>query len=162
MTFEFTSLLCRLSNRVLLVAAQEMENSEDIGFRDDVAAVHRRLQAAVAPAVTRAKSVAMNPHDHLASNAWREANNELLQCVSGVEQVFQARAGGRTSTLPRPPLPDEMVPPPPRPPPPSGTTYAAPPRPPPPADTDDEEESIFKRQPHPSQPIMVFFIPCHA
>lgn len=83
---------------------------------------------------------------------------QLLQCVSGVEQVFQTRAGGRTSTLPRPPLPDEMVPPPPRPPPPTGTTYAAPPRPPPPADTDDEDESIFRRQPHPSQPIMVQFI----
>ncbi|KAG6439878.1 hypothetical protein O3G_MSEX001169, partial [Manduca sexta] len=41
---------------------------------------------------------------------------------------------------------------PPRPPPPAA---AAPPRPPPPADTDDEGEDIFRRQPHPSQPILV-------
>lgn len=66
-----------MSNRVLLVAAQEMENSEDVGFRDEVAAAHRRLQAAVAPAVTRAKAVAINPHDHNAANGWRDANNEV-------------------------------------------------------------------------------------
>lgn len=55
-----------------------MENSDDPSLRAELGAVHARLQAAVAPAVCAAKSVALNPGDHAAANMWRENNNEVI------------------------------------------------------------------------------------
>lgn len=65
----------RLANRVLLVAGRERDNTEDGAFSAALGTAQSRLQAALAPAVRAAKSVALGqpgapPH-------WRTANGEV-------------------------------------------------------------------------------------
>ncbi|CAH0731450.1 unnamed protein product, partial [Brenthis ino] len=149
-----TSAIARLANRVLLVGGAERDNTEDGEFAAALAEAHARLQAAIAPAVRAAKRVALA--DATAPPVWRKANAEIIQAAANVEETLS-----RQHAPPPPALPEALQalrvsPPaapqaPPRPPPPA---QAAPPRPPPP-DTDDEGEDIFRRQPHPSQPILV-------
>ncbi|XP_068624642.1 vinculin [Battus philenor] len=144
-----TSAIARLANRVLLVGGAERENTEDGEFARALGGAHQRLQASIAPAVRLAKRVALG--ERAAAAGWRAANNEIMSAVGEVEAALGRHAGQET------PLAESMRSlqlqenPPPRPPPP---TACAPPRPPPP-DTDDEGEDIFRRQPHPSQPILV-------
>ncbi|VEN57814.1 unnamed protein product [Callosobruchus maculatus] len=153
-----TSAIARLANRVLLVAKQESDNSEDPHFIDTLNRASDALQNSVPPMVQDAKSVALNPSDHNAASRWRESNKSLLNAVRQVRDAVQV-------SPPPPPLPDlnalhlETTPSnyfvdkdqaPPRPPLPHD---GAPMRPPPP-ETDDEDE-VFKKAPLPSQPIMV-------
>ncbi|CAK1595344.1 unnamed protein product [Parnassius mnemosyne] len=159
-----TSAIARLANRVLLVGGAERENTEDGEFARALGGAQQRLQASIAPAVRLAKRVALR--DRAAVPAWRAANAEIMSAASEVEAAFgrhAARAPELADAL-RALHVDERAPP--RPPPPAPLAPAAPaphaphapglapPRPPPP-DTDDEDEDIFRRQPHPSQPILV-------
>ncbi|KPI95246.1 Vinculin [Papilio xuthus] len=150
-----TSAIARLANRVLLVGGAECENTEDGEFGRALAAAQQRLQASIPPAVRLAKRVALG--ERAAVPGWRTANNEIMSAASEVEGALSRHA------VRAPPLAEAMGAlrladtPPPRPPPPAPAPPApglAPPRPPPP-DTDDEGEDIFRRQPHPSQPILV-------
>ncbi|ENN77621.1 hypothetical protein D910_07599 [Dendroctonus ponderosae] len=161
-----TSAIARLANRVLLVAKQESDNSEDPNFINELNRASDALQGAVPPMVQDAKSVAVNPADHNAVSRWRESNKALLNAVGQVRGAVQVSPE-------LPPLPDinnlhigdnsdvlmqELVP--------SykSTSEQAPPRPPlpydgaplrpPPPETDDEDD-VFKTIPNPSQPIMV-------
>ncbi|XP_066153986.1 vinculin isoform X9 [Euwallacea fornicatus] len=176
-----TSAIARLANRVLLVAKQECDNSEDPHFIDELTRASDGLQGAVPPMVQDAKAVAVNPADHNAVSRWRESNKALLNAVGQVRNAV--------SVSPElPPLPDinnlhignntfdrverdvspsynchqgyySFIPEyilederaPPRPPLPYD---GAPMRPPPPPETDDEDE-VFKHAPSASQPIMV-------
>ncbi|XP_048487012.1 vinculin isoform X3 [Plutella xylostella] len=150
-----TSAIARLANRVLLVGGSERDNTEDGHLARSLTAALERLQGSIAPAVQRAKRVALG--DLSQAPDWRHANNEILQSAREVEGVLSAHYRPAPRTPPPPPLPpvtqihasQQQAPP--RPPPPA----SAPPRPPLPADTDDEGEDIFSRQPHPSQPILV-------
>ncbi|XP_030749067.1 vinculin isoform X6 [Sitophilus oryzae] len=142
-----TSAIARLANRVLLVAKQESDNSEDPTFIDAVNRASDALQNSVPPMVQDAKAVAVNPADHNAVSRWRESNKALLNAVGQVRGAVQVNPE-------LPPLPDintlnlEQAPP--RPPLPH---EGAPMRPPPP-ETDDEDE-VFRNTPSASQPIMV-------
>ncbi|XP_061724423.1 vinculin isoform X4 [Cydia pomonella] len=149
-----TSAIARLANRVLLVGGAERENTEDAEFARALNSAHQRLQAAIAPAVHRAKAVALG--DSSQAPAWRQANSEIINAASAVESALSRHYA---PPPPPPALPEALSAlhvskqqAPPRPPPPA--SGAPPPRPPPP-DTDDEGEDIFSRQPHPSQPILV-------
>lgn len=66
---------CRLANRVLLVGGAERDNTEDAEFARALGGAQQRLQAAIAPAVHRAKAVALGERAHAA--AWRAANAEV-------------------------------------------------------------------------------------
>ncbi|KAK5638373.1 hypothetical protein RI129_012668 [Pyrocoelia pectoralis] len=140
-----TSAIARLANRVLLVAKQESDNSEDPGFIDELNQASNVLQSCVPLMVQDAKQVAINPADPNSISKWRESNKTLLAAVAQVRDVIKPEV---------PPLPDvnslrlDMAPP--RPPLPSDDV---PMRPPPP-ETDDEDD-VFKRAPNSSQPIMV-------
>nr|XP_023029953.1 vinculin isoform X3 [Leptinotarsa decemlineata] len=153
-----TSAIARLANRVLLVAKQECDNSEDPNFIENVNKTSDLLQNCVPPMVQDAKFVAVNPSDANAVSKWRDSNRGLLNAVGQVRQAVQIHPE-------LPPLPDinslslESTPSnyfidkeqaPPRPPLPHDS---APIRPPPP-ETDDEDD-VFKTAPLPSQPIMV-------
>ncbi|XP_076254678.1 vinculin isoform X4 [Rhynchophorus ferrugineus] len=153
-----TSAIARLANRVLLVAKQESDNSEDPTFIEAVNKASELLQNSVAPMVQDAKAVAVNPTDHSAVSRWRESNKALVNAVGQVRNAVQVNPE-------LPPLPDintlnleptrnqhfvEKDQAPPRPPLPHD---GAPMRPPPP-ETDDEDE-VFKNTPSASQPIMV-------
>nr|CAD7569655.1 unnamed protein product [Timema californicum] len=109
-----TSSIARLANRVLMVAKQESDNSEDPKFISRVNQASDSLQTSVTPMVQDAKSVAMNMQDHVAISHWKESNRALLSAVNYAP--------------PRPPLPGGEM---------------APPRPPPP-ETDDEDDMFLQ------------------
>ncbi|XP_018402769.1 PREDICTED: vinculin isoform X10 [Cyphomyrmex costatus] len=145
-----TASIARLANRVILVAKQESDNSEDPAFIQRVNHATDVLQSSVAPMVQDAKLVAMNIHDNTAVSRWRENNRALLANVGQVRKAIviqpdlvpplemsQLHINDEVAP-PRPPLPGSNI---------------APPRPPPP-ETDDEEE-MFMHAPQPNQPIMM-------
>ncbi|XP_018351885.1 PREDICTED: vinculin isoform X6 [Trachymyrmex septentrionalis] len=145
-----TASIARLANRVILVAKQESDNSEDPAFIQRVNHATDVLQSSVAPMVQDAKLVAMNIHDNTAVSHWRENNRALLANIGQVRKAIviqpdlvpplemsQLHINDEVAP-PRPPLPGSNIPP---------------PRPPPP-ETDDEEE-MFMHAPQPNQPIMM-------
>ncbi|XP_011873615.1 PREDICTED: vinculin isoform X5 [Vollenhovia emeryi] len=145
-----TAAIARLANRVILVAKQESDNSEDPAFIQRVNHATDVLQSSVAPMVQDAKLVAMNIHDNTAISRWRENNRALLANVGQVRKAIVVQPDlvpplemsqlhiNDEVAPPRPPLPGSNI---------------APPRPPPP-ETDDEEE-MFMHAPQPNQPIMM-------
>ncbi|XP_015597551.1 vinculin isoform X15 [Cephus cinctus] len=168
-----TAAIARLSNRVILVAKQESDNSEDPAFIQRVNHAADVLQNCVAPMVQDAKAVAINTNDSPAVSRWRESNRALLNSVGQVRKAVTVHPD-------LPPTPDlsqlrvndgdnpdllyqelasedelersalaDMAPP--RPPLPGGEV--PPPRPPPP-ETDDEDE-MFMHAPQPNHPIMM-------
>ncbi|XP_024227041.1 vinculin isoform X21 [Bombus impatiens] len=145
-----TAAIARLANRVILVAKQESDNSEDPAFIQRVNQATDILQNSVAPMVQDAKLVAININDSNAVSRWRESNRSLLSNVGQVRKAIIIQP----DLIPPPEvsqlhLNDEVVPP--RPPLPGGDI--PPPRPPPP-ETDDEDE-MFMHAPQPNQPIMM-------
>uniref|UniRef100_A0A1B6CKP3 Vinculin n=1 Tax=Clastoptera arizonana TaxID=38151 RepID=A0A1B6CKP3_9HEMI len=158
---EQTTAIARLGNRVLQVAKQEAENSEDQDFISTVNHAAENLQTAMTQMVTDAKSVAINTNNSGSVSAWRESNRKLLNAVGQVrkavtvtpdlnnlhireepqhhqQQYKPSNYSHREIAPPRPPLPGGEIPP---------------PRPPPP-ETDDEDD-MFMHAPQPNQPIMV-------
>lgn len=145
-----TAAIARLANRVILVAKQESDNSEDPTFIQRVNQATDILQNSVAPMVQDAKLVAININDSNAVSRWRESNRALLANVGQVRKAIVVQP----DLIPPPEvsqlhLNDEVAPP--RPPLPGGDV--PPPRPPPP-ETDDEDE-MFMHAPQPNQPIMM-------
>eukprot|EP00105_Crassostrea_gigas_P038264 XP_019922412.1 PREDICTED: vinculin isoform X13 [Crassostrea gigas] len=170
------SNIARRANRVLQVAQQEAENSEDPKYVDHVNQAASNLRAnlgvveSIAPMVQGAKGVSMNPADTNAQQNWRKANQTLIDAVRDVRGAVTVDAGVDQFPPPPPPdlselkisVPDQfadgpiMYQPqdggaPPRPPLPNDN--ATPPRPPPP-ETDDEDEAAFPT-PQANQPIMM-------
>ncbi|XP_078333943.1 vinculin-like isoform X15 [Crassostrea virginica] len=168
------SNIARRANRVLQVAQQEAENSEDPKYVDHVNEAASNLRSnlgfieSIAPMVQGAKGVSLNPGDSNAQQNWRKANQNLIDAVRDVRGAVTVDAG--IDQFPPPPPPDlselkisdsdptpqEEAPPayggaPPRPPLPNDN--ATPPRPPPP-ETDDEDEAAFPT-PQANQPIMM-------
>ncbi|KAK9499773.1 hypothetical protein O3M35_002746 [Rhynocoris fuscipes] len=140
---EHTTAIARLANRVLQVANQEAENSEDPYFINKVKVAADRLQNCVTRMVQDAKAVAINPLDHAAVSRWRESNRALLSSVGEVRHALTVMPDVNNLRIseiapPRPPLPGGELPP---------------PRPPPP-ETDDEDD-MFMHAPQPNQPIMM-------
>ncbi|XP_034254646.1 vinculin isoform X5 [Thrips palmi] len=169
-----TASIARLANRVLMVAKQEADNSEDPSFIARVNAAANALERSVAPMVQDAKQVAMDTNNPAACSRWRDSNRGLLNAVGQVRQAIAPE-------VPQPPdvsslhLNDDRAPQqqynyftdkvicsqnnlyiddmaPPRPPLPGGDM--PPPRPPPPAETDDEDD-MFLHAPGANQPIMM-------
>ncbi|GFG30612.1 hypothetical protein Cfor_05176 [Coptotermes formosanus] len=176
-----TASIARLANRVLMVAKQESDNSEDPQFIARVNNASDQVQANVTPMVQDAKAVAINTQDAVAVSRWRDSNRALLTAVGEVRHAVTV-----TPDLPPPPdmtdlhingksccqyilivavtvmmLNTECISvnlmyliteyAPPRPPLPGGEV--PPPRPPPP-ETDDEDD-MFLHAPLPNQPIMM-------
>uniref|UniRef100_A0A023EWN7 Vinculin n=1 Tax=Aedes albopictus TaxID=7160 RepID=A0A023EWN7_AEDAL len=152
-----TSSEARLANRVLLVAKQEADNSEDPEFIANVNDASDRLQASISPMVQEAKHVSTNINDPIHASNWREANKHLLQNVRNIRSAInnvpevpempdlsalhlhqQQHLPQPEAAPPRPPLPRENIPP---------------VRPPPP-ETDDEDE-LFQGMPNANQPILM-------
>ncbi|XP_039303780.1 vinculin isoform X7 [Solenopsis invicta] len=165
-----TASIARLANRVILVAKQESDNSEDPIFIQRVNHATDVLQNSVAPMVQDAKLVAMNIHDNTAISRWRENNRALLANVGQVRKAIVVQPD-LVPPLSQLHINDDQLPTrynyaklkgyydyntddevaPPRPPLPGSNI--PPPRPPPP-ETDDEEE-MFMHAPQPNQPIMM-------
>ncbi|XP_052235496.1 vinculin-like isoform X4 [Dreissena polymorpha] len=144
------SNIARRANRVLQVAQQEAENSEDPAFVDNVNRASEQLRSTIAPMVQCAKVVSMSPKDHNAASNWRKANSGLIDAVGEVKKAVQPDDHRAEEMFPPPPDLSQLQisDGPPRPPLPSNTM---PPRPPPP-DTDDEEDFPIPQE---NQPIMM-------
>ncbi|XP_064476948.1 vinculin-like isoform X2 [Ornithodoros turicata] len=82
-----TSSIARLSNRVLMVAKQESDNSEDPIFIGRVNNAADQLQSTVTPMIQHAKTVATKITDPVAHTRWREANKALINAVGQVRQA---------------------------------------------------------------------------
>lgn len=72
-----TSNIARLVNRVLLVAKQEIDNSEDPEYIAKLNAATHRLESVLPIMVQNAKVVAGNIADPAAASQWREANKNV-------------------------------------------------------------------------------------
>ncbi|XP_046419154.1 vinculin isoform X2 [Neodiprion pinetum] len=83
-----TAAIARLANRVILVAKQESDNSEDPAFIQRVNLAADGLQNSVAPMVQDAKAVAINTNDGPAVSRWRESNRALLSNVGQVRKAI--------------------------------------------------------------------------
>ncbi|XP_012284337.1 vinculin isoform X3 [Orussus abietinus] len=83
-----TAAIARLANRVILVAKQESDNSEDPAFIQRVNHSADVLQSSVAPMVQNAKAVAINTNDAPAVSRWRESNRALLANVGLVRKAI--------------------------------------------------------------------------
>ncbi|XP_033179675.1 vinculin isoform X4 [Bombus impatiens] len=83
-----TAAIARLANRVILVAKQESDNSEDPAFIQRVNQATDILQNSVAPMVQDAKLVAININDSNAVSRWRESNRSLLSNVGQVRKAI--------------------------------------------------------------------------
>ncbi|XP_055386450.1 vinculin [Condylostylus longicornis] len=148
-----TSNIARLVNRVLLVAKQEADNSEDPHFTAKLNAAANRLERALPAMVQNAKLVATNINDPNAAHAWRESNKDLLNAVRDVRGAIT-----HTPDIPQPPNLESLHisnvdRAPPRPPLPREQAPSVPIRPPPP-ETDDEDDRVFHAMPHANQPIL--------
>jgi vinculin len=150
-----TSSIARLANRVLLVAKQEADNSEDPEFISNLLNASDKLQNSVPSMVQNAKQVATNINDPIAASNWRDTNKNLLANVRNVRnaivQVPEIPAPPDLSALRLNAQPERVQPPPPRPPLPR---EEIPPVRPPPPETDDEDE-VFKAVPSSNQPILL-------
>ncbi|KAK2722870.1 hypothetical protein QYM36_003163, partial [Artemia franciscana] len=83
---EGTSTMARLANRVLMVAKQETENSEDPQYIQKLRGAMSNLQAAVTPLVQDAKCVALDIKDQKAISKWRESSQALIESVGQVRR----------------------------------------------------------------------------
>ncbi|XP_013776385.1 vinculin-like isoform X4 [Limulus polyphemus] len=152
---DHTSSIARLANRVLMVAKQESDNSEDPYFISRVNMAADELQSAVTPMVQDAKAVAMDTTDQRAISRWRESNKALVTSVGQVRYAVTITPEVEPPVVPPPPdmhnlhISEQAPPRPPLP----GQEEVPPPRPPPP-ETDDEFEATFPA-PQPNQPIMM-------
>ncbi|XP_054727392.1 vinculin [Anastrepha obliqua] len=155
-----TSNIARLINRVLLVAKQEADNSEDPVFTQKLNAAANRLESSLPAMVGDAKRVATNINDPAAAQAWKSSFQRLLGDVREVRTAIAPSPPPLPTSLP-PPIPElsalhisnqnaERAPP--RPPLPREGLVPA--RPPPP-ETDDEDEGVFRTMPHANQPILI-------
>ncbi|XP_075229782.1 vinculin isoform X2 [Lycorma delicatula] len=84
---EHTTAIARLANRVLQVAKQEADNSEDPAFIATVNQSADSLQSAVTQMVQDAKNVAMNTNNSGAVSCWRDSNRALLNAVGQVRRA---------------------------------------------------------------------------
>lgn len=73
--------IARLANRVIMVARQETNNSEDANFIARVDGATRRLQELMPDMVRHAKDVATSINDIRNHGQWRQCNNELIEAV---------------------------------------------------------------------------------
>ncbi|XP_078333941.1 vinculin-like isoform X13 [Crassostrea virginica] len=104
------SNIARRANRVLQVAQQEAENSEDPKYVDHVNEAASNLRSnlgfieSIAPMVQGAKGVSLNPGDSNAQQNWRKANQNLIDAVRDVRGAVTVDAG--IDQFPPPPPPD--------------------------------------------------------
>ena len=82
-----TSAIARIANRVLMVAKQEADNSEDPAYVNRLNRAADELASTIAPMVQNAKQVALNINDPKAASRWRDSNNRLIDAVVKVRDA---------------------------------------------------------------------------
>ncbi|XP_067124488.1 vinculin-like isoform X4 [Centruroides vittatus] len=98
-----TSSIARLANRVLMVAKQESDNSEDPLFVGRVNQAADQLQSTVTPLVHDAKAVALNMMDQVAISRWRQSNKAVITAVGQVRYAVMTTPEEQPPAIPPPP-----------------------------------------------------------
>lgn len=98
-----TSSIARLANRVLMVAKQETDNSEDPLFVGRVNQTADQLQSTVTPLVRDAKAVALNMMDQVAISRWRQSNKAVITAVGQVRHAVMTTPEEQPPEIPPPP-----------------------------------------------------------
>ncbi|CAK9300187.1 unnamed protein product [Gordionus sp. m RMFG-2023] len=162
---ENTSQIARLANRVLMIAKQESENSEDYEFHQQIDKASLTLNKDILNMVQNATQIASDFQNNILLSKWRDANNGILTSVKRVQLAINGN-GSLSNNLQKLRLspynktrPDS-----------STDNYKTrnpgdtihsksplpnivPPRPPPP-ETDDEDDYMLKFPPNENQPIL--------
>ena len=73
--------IARLANRVIMIARQETNNSEDVQFNSRVGSATSRLRELVPQMVSHAKDVATSISDLRSHGPWRQCNKQLIEAV---------------------------------------------------------------------------------
>lgn len=82
------SAIAKLANRVIMVAKQEANNSEDGAFIARTESATGRLNKLMPEMVGHAKDVAANIADIRNHGQWRKSNNELIEAVRLIGDVL--------------------------------------------------------------------------
>ena len=82
------AFIARLANRVIMVARQETNNSEDANFIARVDSATQRLQELVPNMVRQAKDVATSISDIRSHGPWRQSNKQLIDAVVQIGQAL--------------------------------------------------------------------------
>lgn len=81
-------MIARLASRVIMIARQETNNSEDLVFNQRVESASKRLQELVAQMIRQSKEVATSISDHRAHAPWRQTNQQLVEAVAQIGQAL--------------------------------------------------------------------------
>lgn len=111
----------RMANRVCTVTKGEVENSEDIQFKEKLGGATETVQAAIAPMVTSARGSITKPGDAASHQAFCQNADNLYSAVNEIHNVLDDHYNPPPPPTPppppeeapeRPPLPEEQLPPP--------------------------------------------------
>ncbi|XP_070565636.1 vinculin-like isoform X20 [Ptychodera flava] len=107
--------MARRGKRVVEVARQEMENSEDPNFVDKVGKATNNLEKIISPLVINAKAVAVKPGDKEAEDNWYTSSDSMIGAVVDIRQAIVKAQQERYPVPPKSPepIPEEQFPPPP-------------------------------------------------
>ncbi|XP_033120194.1 vinculin-like isoform X3 [Anneissia japonica] len=118
-----TSKIARCAQRVVMVAQQEADNSEDPTFVEAVSKAAEELETSIPVSVGYARGVATKPNSKQAQDDWMNANQKVQEGIEDVSMSVDGYTRAKNApilTLPPPPPPPQVA-------------FAAPPRPPPPS-----------------------------
>ncbi|XP_077978239.1 vinculin-like isoform X6 [Glandiceps talaboti] len=109
------SNMARRGKRVVDVARQEIENSEDPNFVAKVGKATEDLERTINPLVVNCKSLAMNPGNKDVEDAWYDGSNNMIISVGNVRDAIIKSQAERYPPPPKSPepIPEEQFPPPP-------------------------------------------------
>lgn len=98
--------IARRSNRIIQVATQEAENSEDSGYVDRIILANETLKQALPEMIRGAKTLATQPNDKQSYLAWADSNEKLIDAIGKVREAVSYEAAyaiddvsGRSSSL---------------------------------------------------------------
>ncbi|XP_071956456.1 vinculin-like isoform X2 [Antedon mediterranea] len=96
-----TSKIARCAQRVVMVAQQEADNSEDPTFVEAVSKAAEELESSIPASVGFARGVATQPNNKQAQDDWMNANQKLYRSVLKVRKPLT----GEDNNPPLPPPP---------------------------------------------------------
>lgn len=79
--------IARRSNRIVQVATQEAENSEDSGYVDRIILANETLKQALPEMIRGAKALAMQPNDKQSYLLWADSNERLIDAIGKVREA---------------------------------------------------------------------------
>jgi vinculin len=74
--------LAKRANRIIIVAAQEAENSEEFGYVNKIEIANESLRQSLPEIINFAKSLALKPNDKESYLKWAQSNEKVEKYIS--------------------------------------------------------------------------------